>query len=209
MNDFVPIPLFSTPIVVTNIDREFTKNELNCIADIPIWKENQQMANHRSKDVYLFDNFVEELKDIKIFIEQQLKRYLEEIEGVDTNLATLRITLSWLNITKPNESHHPHFHQNSYLSGVIYISCLPNDQIYFSNRIHGFGNNIEFPMNKNTIWNVGNIAQNVIEGDLILFPSWVPHYVRKNTTKRERISLSFNTFPIGEMGKYPGTHLIL
>ena len=51
---------------------------------------------------------------------------------------------------------------------------------------------------------------NVKEGDLIIFPSWVPHYVDVNETKdKERISFSFNTFPIGEMGDYYGSHLKL
>jgi len=46
---------------------------------------------------------------------------------------------------------------------------------------------------------------------LILFPSWIPHSVNRNETKdKERISLAFNTFPIGEMGEEKeGSHLKL
>ena len=71
--------------------------------------------------------------------------------------------------------------------------------------------NIEFPLKKPTVWNANGISQNVKEGDLILFPSWIPHSVNRNETKnKERISLSFNTFPIGEMGNYDSaTHLKL
>ena len=55
-----------------------------------------------------------------------------------------------------------------------------------------------------------NIEQPVTEGDLIIFPSWVPHGVSFNETEnKERISLAFNTFPIGEMGDYYGSHLKL
>ena len=210
MNDIVP--LFSTPLVKTNIGRDFTKDELQLLlSDIPIWKNVKiGMSNHRSKDLYLFNNFIEELKDIKNFCEHQLKNYLEEIEGTDTDIATLRITQSWLNNTKPQESHHPHFHANSYLSGILYICCLPNDNIVFSNRLYGSYNNMEFPIKKTTVWNVRNLAQTVTEGDLIIFPSWITHSVDLNEAKnRERISLSFNTFPTGEMGNYYGSHLIL
>ena len=62
---------------------------------------------------------------------------------------------------------------------------------------------MEFSKKKITVWNAATYRQNVKEGDLILFPSGVSHYVDLNETKnRERISLSFNTFPIGEIGEY-------
>ena len=204
------IPLFSTPVVVTNIGRSFTKDELQlCTTDILMMK-TKNMSNHRSKEHYLFKNFVL-LKDIKNFCTDQLKNYLKEIEGVDTDLARLRITQSWLNKTKPDESHHPHTHRNSYLAGALYISCLPNDHIVFSNRLLFINNNIEFPKKKTTAWNTESVSVNVKEGDLILFPAWMIHHVDVNkTTDKERISLSFNTFPIGELGNYDsGTHLKL
>ena len=156
------------------------------------------------------EQFVEELKDIKTFCEQELKQYLEDIEGVDTNITNLNITASWLNKLKPQDHLTLHNHRNSHLSGVLYIRCLPNDNIVFSNRLYGSYNNMEFPIKKTTVWNVRNLAQTVTEGDLIIFPSWITHSVDLNEAKnRERISLSFNTFPTGEMGNYYGSHLIL
>ena len=212
------ISLFPTPITMTNIGRDFTETELQLLFyDIPIKKERDVQAilegkelNHQSKDRYLFDSHSDTLKDIRKFCEQQLKYYLEKIEGADTDLAMLRITQSWLNKTKPQEYHHSHHHLNSYLSGVLYISCLPNDGIVFNNRLKGMFNNMEFPLKEGTQWNAMNIEQPVTEGDLIIFPSWVPHFVNRNETKnRERISLAFNTFPIGEMGDHLATYLKL
>ena len=204
------ISLFSTPVVKINIGRSFTKDEIDCIANIPIERnEKKGMKNHRSKDFFLFDNYSETLKDIKIFCEDELERYLEEIEGADIDRATLRITQSWLNNTKPGESHHSHSHRNSYLSGVFYLKCLPNDSINFTNRSKGSYHNMEFSKERVTEWNSNGVIANVKKGDLILFPSWVPHHVDINETKdNERISLSFNTFPIGEMGEYDGATLL-
>ena len=203
------IPLFSTPVVVTNIGRSFTKDELQlCITDILMMK-TKNMSNHRSKEHYLFESY-NILKDIKNFCTDQLKNYLKEIEGVDTDLAGLRITQSWMNKNKPSESHHLHTHRNSYLSGVFYIRCLPNDNINLRNPLLGIYNNMEFPEKKITPWNTQGVIVSVKKGDLILFPSWVPHHVDANNTDKERISLSFNTFPIGEMGNYKNiTHLFL
>jgi len=205
------IPLFPTPVTMTNIGRDFTKKELQFfLTDIPMKEEKEGGAsNHRSKDYYLFDNFAEELNDIKSFCEFHLKQYLEEIEGVDIDLATLRITQSWLNKTKPQGHQFSHFHNNSYLSGVLYISCLPNDNINFSDRMYGSYNNMEFSKKKATGWNPIGAKVNVKKGDLIIFPSWIPHHVDMNNTDKERISLTFNTFPIGEMGNVIGSRLKL
>jgi len=204
--------LFSTPVTLTNIGRDFTEDELQlCKTDIPLFKDEENaMQNHQSQDFYLFDNFVE-LKNIKNFCEHQLEQYLKDIEGVDIDLATLRITQAWLNKNKPQEFHSQHLHPNSYLSGVFYINCLPNDGINFTNRTLGNYNSIKFPLKKITDWNTEGAMINIKEGDLILFPSWMPHYVGVNETKdEERISLSFNTFPIGELGnKIQRTHLKL
>ena len=149
------IPLFSTPVVVTNIGRDFKEDELRFIANLPMYrdKENEGMQNHRSDGFSLFDDFPEELKDIKKFIENRLNDYLEHIEGVNTNLAKLRITQSWLNETRPGECHYPHLHPNSYLSGVLYINCLPNDGINFENRSFRNYNNMEFSKEKITGFN--------------------------------------------------------
>ncbi len=207
------IPLFPIPFYRNNIGRKFTEDESQFLFsdDIPMTKKEKiGMEKHISKDLYLFDNFEKELKDIKDFCEQQLKHYLEDVDGVNTDLATLRITQSWLNKSKPGESHNRHFHSNSYISGVFYISCLPNDHIVLDNRSFGLYNNMIFPVKETTVWNAQGSAEPVDEGDLILFPSWIPHHVNLNETKNQtRISLAFNTFPIGEMGKYAGGQLIL
>ena len=69
---------------------------------------------------------------------------------------------------------------------------------------------MEFPKKKITAWNASGFRQPVIEGDLLMFPSWILHSVDVNKTKdKERISLSFDTFPMGKMGNVLATQLIL
>ena len=194
-------PLFPTPVVVINIGRDFTEDELqSCTTDI-LMKKTKNMLNHRSEDLYLFDNYTKELQDIKNFCESWVRDYMEEIEGADTELVSLRITQSWLNKNKPQEYHHMHNHPNSYISGVLYIKCLPNDGINFEKQ--SYRNSIEFPVKETTVWNASGFRQPVTKGDLILFPSWILHSVDLNETEDvDRLSLAFNTFPEGELGEY-------
>jgi uncharacterized protein (TIGR02466 family) len=209
------ISLHSTPIIRTNIGRDFTKDEITCFQDIPLERQKQGQgiggkgqSNHQSVSFTLFER-CPSLSDVQKFCEDTLKIYLNEVDGVNTDLAGLKITQSWLNKNKPSEGHNCHTHSNSIISGVLYIKCLPNDCINLEKRTFKLYNNMEFPIKKSTFWNTSNFAQDVIEGDLILFPSWVPHWVSPNETKdKERISLAFNTFPVGEMGSYY-SHLTL
>ena len=204
------ISLFSIPVVKTNINRSFTKKEIDCITSIPMketkeektrkekeggTKEERKRGRGRQSESYeILDKFAEELKDIKTFCEYELKRYLEDIEGVNTDITNLRITHAWLNKVKPQECTDLHSHANSHLSGILYIRCLPNDNIQFTNVYHRYW--MQLPIKKATQSNTEGISVNIKEGDLILFPSWVPHQVGVNETEnKERVALSFDTWP--------------
>jgi uncharacterized protein (TIGR02466 family) len=45
----------------------------------------------------------------------------------------------------------------------------------------------EFNKYNSTIWSFNNV-----EGELLLFPSWLKHRVEANLSKKDRISISFN-----------------
>jgi len=204
------ISLFPTPLVKANIGRSFTKEELECITNIPMTREGErgrwkkiEGAGGQSESYDIFNKF-EELKDLKTFCEGELKVYLEDIEGVNTDITNLNITTSWLNKIEPQDSHTLHNHRNSYLSGVLYIHCLPDDNIQFTNRHLMFNQSLQLPIKKTTQFNAASAAVKIKEGDFIIFPSLVLHQVGMNETKdKERLSLSFDTWPTYLPSLYP------
>ena len=198
--------LFPTAVVKNNIGRSFTKEEMDCFLSIPLrpTKVNNKETHAQSLSFDVATSIgLEELKDIRQFCEAQLENYMEEIEGVDTARAPLEITQSWVNRIMPQGYHATHNHKNSYLSGVLYIKCLPNDSIQFSNRGVMFDTMLEFPKKKITDVNAEGISVSVQEGDFIIFPSLVPHQVGINETDDVRMSLSFDTFPVRLPSLYP------
>ena len=199
------LSLFATPIVKTNLGREFTKDELQFLTtDIPMSTEHgvRVLNHHQSQSFQIFEDFAEKMKDIKTFCEFEIKRYMEDIEGVDTAVSPLGITASWLNKLEP-EAHHPlHNHKNSYLSGLLYIRCLPDDSINFTSLTHS--RKLTLPITKHTPFNTEGAKVNIKEGDFIMFPSHVLHEVARNETEdQERISLSFDTWPTCVPSLYP------
>jgi uncharacterized protein (TIGR02466 family) len=110
----------------------------------------------------------------------------------------LKITQSWINYSDPGQYHHKHAHPNSFVSGVYYLQTNLNDKIYFYKDQY---QQIKFPTDN---WNEYNseswwFAAEV--GKLILFPSSLTHMVPTVQGDITRISLSFNTFPVGIVGE--------
>ena len=202
------IPLFAIPAIKTNIGREFTEDELQLlISNVPMYKNEEGMYNHQSLDLYLFNTFAEELKEIKNYCQHQLKQYLEDIEGVDTDITNLSITESWLNKIEPQGFRGMHNHKNSYLSGILYISCLPNDNIQLTEAHRMYDMALELPKKKMTPSAAKVAAVPIKEGDFVVFPSQTLHQVGVNETKdKQRVSLSFDTWPTYLPSVYPRAH---
>lgn len=145
-------------------------------------------TSEESRILDCYDNF-HQLRD---HIHSSLQQYCEQV--LDVNTAELAITQSWLNFNEPGSSHHQHRHLNSAVSGVYYLTEGPNY--------------IEFHSNVSGNYHLGERSQlrdveviTVNRGELILFPSWIPHAVPVNDTDRRRITLSFNTQFRGIMGR--------
>jgi uncharacterized protein (TIGR02466 family) len=186
--------LFPTPVVFTNLDRPLSKKEKDFIKKCSN-KQRTNTGNTSSEDNNILDH--EEMVDIKNHIQKFINYYMENIE-MSIDGVELRITQSWLNFTKKGQYHHKHAHPNSYVSGVFYIDAdVKNDKIYFYQeewkqiKIHHKDWN---QFNSDSWW------YSVGSGDIILFPSSTPHMVDQVQTSSERISLAFNTFPVGYMG---------
>jgi uncharacterized protein (TIGR02466 family) len=195
-------PFFPTPIGIIRIDEAVNKKilELIKIKQLKFRKNTGSGGNSISSDLHILDN--DELSDIKKVLTDSVNEYLKEIvhSGKDVELY---ITNSWINMNKNGESHHPHKHQNSIVSGVLYIDTCEEDTITFMNpNIKMFGNLDLGSKTSTTIWDSNEWNLSAMVNTLIMFPSSLPHDVkpRPNTCKGTRISLSFNTWFKGTIG---------
>lgn len=186
--------LFPTPVVTNKFASSFVKKEKEFIqshAD----KVIKSTFNNISKDKYILEYM--EMGRIRKFIEENIKTYLKEVVCADKEVS-LRITQSWLNYTETGRSHHRHTHPNSYISGVFYFNADPElDKIYFLKE--DYKQILVSPESFNH-WNSTSWWLPVGTGDLLLFPSSLMHMVDNTVSKDTRISLSFNTFPVGTIG---------
>ena len=183
--------VFPTPVQIYKYEDSIEK-ELKHIESLE-WKS--QLANHnfRSKDSYLTKH--EQLKEIVLFFKECVEDYCNTIINSDQRLA---ITQLWANRNPKGSKHHEHVHPNSIISGVFYLRQdpkLPPIQFSKSNQ-HG----MKLDPKKYNTFNAETFLLPCVAGELILFPSNLRHSVPQNQGEEERISLSFNTFSIDELG---------
>ena len=190
--------VFPSPVYIVKRDTILSPKERKEIGKIIKEGMYKNIGNSTSTNTYIFE---ENLKELKQFCEQQLRIYVKDIinpkKGVD-----FYITQSWLNVTRPGEYHHVHAHQNSIISGVFYISTEEDDKIVFTDPNTKVKDLIEVGFREYNTWNSTNWFVPAITNELVLFPSWLSHKVEPNEkATKDRISLSFNTFVKGALGK--------
>ncbi|NDC04079.1 MAG: hypothetical protein EBZ81_14210 [Betaproteobacteria bacterium] len=124
--------------------------------------------------------------------------YFKNVINPLTN-TSIKITQSWINYTQPGGFHHKHQHANSFISGVFYIQTNEEtDRIYFFKNQY---EQLKLAINEWTYYNTESWWFSSIKGQLLLFPSSLTHSVENTSVDSStRISISFNTFPVGILG---------
>ena len=194
------LQLFPIPVMICPYPLDYSK-ELEWIRNCETRKENKggdgsagyTHYNRQSDDTFVLDK--PELSNIRAFIEAKLHKFVTEIMASTDKLV---ITQSWLNKNKKGESHHEHVHPNSMVSGVWYPQIheqLPPIQFRSRNQ-----RDVALSTEKYNTFNSATFMLPMKRGELILFPSNLTHSVPVNKFEEERISLSFNSWPKGNMG---------
>lgn len=185
-------PLFPVAVAKFELGREFTPEEIAFVENQPIHKN---IANTTSDSRTVLAHW--SMAKLREFTESCVSEYLKTIYAPKHDVS-LRLTQSWLNYTKPGEHHHKHNHPNSLISGVLYIKAAKErDKIYFYKDKY-----LQLKI-KTDNWNTYNSESwwfDVGAGELILFPSDLSHKV-ETVQEEERVSLAFNTFPVGHLGE--------
>jgi uncharacterized protein (TIGR02466 family) len=188
--------LFPTPVFMSNIGRDFTKEELDVAINCKLRSNTGNLSSESGTEL---DNPI--LKNIKLFIESKIERVYRDIVSPKSD-SEIYITQSWFNHTSKGQYHHQHSHANSFLSGVLYFDANPaTDRIYFSK--FGIPKQIDVGTAVYNEFNSDSWFFPVETGKIVIFPSTLSHRVETIIEDdHTRISLAFNTFIRGYLGNY-------
>lgn len=195
------VSLFPTSLLVNNIGRGLTDEELECVLDYQD-TVRANTGNITTKDVLVLEN--PKLAGLKKLVEEALQDYLIQIYNpINPDKIKLVVTQSWLNFTDKTQYHHKHYHHNSVISGCLYINARKDsDCIMFTKRATGEPWQIQ-ALEQN-YFNCNEFTVPVETGDIVLFPSNLIHSVPQTEHEYTRISLAFNSFWDGELGFIKG-----
>lgn len=188
--------LFPTPVMFTDIGRDFTQTELDFMQSHSTEdKTNRNVGNVTSNNNYILEE--PEMLDIKTTVTEAVNMYIQRIYKPKYP-AEAYVTQSWLNFTAKGEFHHKHEHPNSFISGVLYIQTdATKDRITFHRREY---RQMQLSTDTYDIYNSDSWWFSVKTGGIVMFPSSLTHNVEEVTSDETRISLAFNTFIKGTLG---------
>ena len=176
---------------------------VNYVKGLQYETTNGSIDNSQSVDSFVLNKDI--FSNLNELIEDCVKEYTDKIFVTDQEL---NVTQSWVNRTEIGQEHHYHDHPNSILSGVFFLKSGSPIK-FLNNRNCSFQLEHKKNVNSNNQYNQNAYEFSSEPRILILFPSYLTHYVPVNTGG-DRYSLSFNTFPSGSFGsKRSLTHVNL
>jgi len=197
MPEFAIHNLWPITVYQSNLDvkKEWVDYAINC---------NYERMRSNNGDIsvskYVLNDITDLQKEIKIHIDNYTKKFLK----VKNNLNFYFLN-SWLVKHHPHDFAQSHCHINSLISGVFYLTVPPNSGDLKFSKTHShtnlFNQNIAIDYESYNNINADTWLINSVEGQIILFPSFMEHSVTENLSNQVRYSLAFNLYVKGDIGK--------
>ena len=126
---------------------------------------------------------------------QELSKYIfDVIQTYGWKCVPERVVVSemWAIINKPRDFNLIHTHPKAYLSAAYYVKAPEKaGRFVIENPLSVARHSYPAHATK-TEYNIKAAALDIEEGDLLLFPAYLPHKVNENKSDEDRIVISFN-----------------
>jgi uncharacterized protein (TIGR02466 family) len=183
MQEIIP---FFTPIFIEILNYN-SKNDVNFIMNIQKNSKNVQMSNIGG---WQSKHYNENSNDSLLPLFDIIKKRMQEIYTKYGINKKVEIGNYWFNVNKKNNFNRSHQHSLSKFSGVFYFKTPKNCGNIFFERPDDLLLTCE--VDNNTEYSFGDWNIEPKENMLIIFPSFLRHWVEPNQNDEERISLAIN-----------------
>lgn len=181
--------IFSTPIWTyqyKNFDQQYIENVLI------EFKKNNPTRQKSNLHGYQSDSKLTDLVELHPLFNWICSRSVDALSNQNFVFNNLNIG-AWCNFNETRSAmNYPHAHEGT-LSGVFYVKAPPHSgRLILQNPgMNSLWQGIKFCKEKSSFTSEAVFVE-PREGDLILFPSYLPHFVEPNLHDDARISISFN-----------------
>ena len=141
-------------------------------------------------------NSVEELRPLFEYICQMAYKAIADLDFIDCDIA---MTEAWLNVNDSRQCMNSEHVHGDVFSGVFYLKAPEGSgKLSIVNPgINRMWDGCKLVSQKNQFTGE-SIRIEPVEGNIILFPSYIPHSVETNNHDEERISISFNIIALSK-----------
>ena len=190
------LKFFPSPVFKFRFEKFRTFNEELSNYIYKLYEEDSEGVDRSNRGGWHSKTF--ELNDknsIQLKFALELQKYILKTFtnlGWRTENQNIRIREMWAIINKKNDFNVVHTHPNSLLSAAYYVKA-PNNCGRFQIEDLNIVKRHASPLiaNQNEL-NMNVAGLEVTEGDLLIFPGYLPHKVSRNETDDDRIVISFN-----------------
>jgi uncharacterized protein (TIGR02466 family) len=183
------VDIFKTPILKFKLNVNL-KDWIDYSLDL---EKNSHYENKSNSSGFHSKDLNKKDKVVNLFI-QEINPCLQKAKDIFSFNKDLVVDNIWVNINRFKDYNKLHNHPLSIISSVFYVKTNKDaGNIYFlnNNEIDTFVHNKHISQYND--YNCQSISFEIEENVLLLFPSWLKHYVNQNLSNQDRISLSFNT----------------
>lgn len=195
--------VISIPFYEFSADEDLTNNVLEDVKKLKFDTPNEGNNTSYANDFYYHAKLFDFFDDCLLELKNKLK--------IQKNIE-LPIVSCWANKNSKLQYHHYHFHPNSIISGIFYLTTHESGNTVFAMPDPWYNNLSDpkmplMPLSTNTGESYGELFPQLsgknkpISGKLILFPSHIKHKVLPLTSNEDRYTIAFNTFISGTMGE--------
>lgn len=156
-------------------------------------EQSEQSANNSNGEAWQsrkadFFNKNDVCRELLLGEIRSLVTHMASLHGVNATRGQIEVE-GWCVVNRKGHYHNPHVHHSSTWSGVYYVSA--RGEAWSSKKKDGaiefFDPRLARPRTSDSVFSL--IPHT---GQLILFPSWLRHWVRPHYGKGTRISVPFN-----------------
>lgn len=120
-------------------------------------------------------------------LQQSVDYYLQEDPSYKQTLSQENLQIeSWTNINDPGSLNLLHTHKINNFSALYYVQAQGTGDLVFLNPA-----NLDLSANYHGPGNA-RMHYQPSDGDLLMWPSWMPHEVERNTSNKHRVNIAFN-----------------
>lgn len=127
------------------------------------------------------------LQELNFSIDNLVGYYLQEDQSYQYRINPSNSKIDkWTNINDPGSANRLHTHKDYDYVAVYYIQGEGTGELTFHNPA-----NLLTECSSNSPF-ISRMSYQPQDGDLLLWPAWIPHEVERNTSDRQRINIAFN-----------------